>query len=192
MRSLSESERTSLLELARRAVIEAVSKVRSLQEIPKEEIFEWRCGVFVTLHVRGRLRGCIGVIQAKEPLGESIVRCASEAALEDPRFSPMQTEELPGLEIEISLLSPLEPIQRDAIEIGKHGLLVEQGIRRGLLLPQVAVEHHLDREQFLKETCRKAGLPWDAWKDAETVIYAFTCEIVEEESREPRGGRGLV
>ncbi len=84
MRCLSESERTSLLELARRAVVEAVSQGRLLQEIPKEEIFESRCGVFVTLHVAGRLRGCIGVIQAKEPLGESIVRCASEAALEDP------------------------------------------------------------------------------------------------------------
>lgn len=179
MRCLSESERTSLLELARRAVVEAVSQGRLLQEIPKEEIFESRCGVFVTLHVAGRLRGCIGVIQAKEPLGESIVRCASEAALEDPRFSPMQPEELPGLEIEISLLSPLERIQPEAIEIGKHGLLVEQGIRRGLLLPQVAVEHHLDREQFLKETCRKAGLSWDAWKAADTLIYAFTCELVE-------------
>ncbi len=91
----------------------------------------------------------------------------------------MQPEELPGLEIEISLLSPLERIQPEAIEIGKHGLLVEQGIRRGLLLPQVAVEHHLDREQFLKETCRKAGLSWDAWKAADTLIYAFTCELVE-------------
>jgi uncharacterized protein len=180
MHCLSESDRKSLLELARRAVVEAVSQGCLLQEIPKEEIFELRCGVFVTLHVHGRLRGCIGVIQAKERLGESIVRCASEAALDDPRFSPMEPEELPGLEIEISLLSPLEQIQPDAIEIGRHGLLVEQGIRRGLLLPQVAVEHHLDREQFLKETCRKAGLPWDAWKAADTHIYAFVCEIVEQ------------
>jgi uncharacterized protein len=181
MPSLSEADRKSILELARQAVVEAVCHRRLLEKIPNTELFEQRCGVFVTLHVGGRLRGCIGVIEAKERLGESIVRCTMSAALDDPRFNPMQEEDLSGLEIEVSLLSPLERIEPEAIEIGKHGLLVEQGFHRGLLLPQVALEHCLGREQFLKETCHKAGLGADAWKALNTRIYGFTCEIVGEE-----------
>jgi uncharacterized protein len=166
--------------LARQAVTEAVRHRRLLETIPRSEALEPRCGVFVTLHVGGKLRGCIGVIEAKQRLGESIVRCASGAALEDPRFSPLLEEELPLMRVEVSLLSPLEPLLPEEIEIGRHGLLVEQGIRRGLLLPQVAVEHHLGREEFLKETCHKAGLPVDAWKAPDTHIYGFTCEILDE------------
>ncbi len=177
---LSEADRKSILELARQAVVEAVCRKRLPDEIPKTGVFEQQCGVFVTLHVAGRLRGCIGVIEAKEHLGESIVQCASSAAREDPRFNPIEPEELPELEIEVSLLSPLHRIQPDEIEIGKHGLLVEQGFRRGLLLPQVAMEHHLEREQFVKETCHKAGLAGDAWKAPDTRIYGFTCEILGE------------
>jgi AmmeMemoRadiSam system protein A len=181
MHCLSEADRKSILELARQAVVEAVCRQRRLEEIPKTELFEPQCGVFVTLHVGGRLRGCIGVVETRERLGQSIVQCATGAALEDPRFSPMQPEEIPKMEIEVSLLSPLQLLQPDAIEIGKHGLLVEQGIRRGLLLPQVALEHHLGKEQFLRETCHKAGLAPDAWKEADTRIYGFTCEIVGKE-----------
>jgi len=144
MQCLSEAERTAILELARKAVDEAVCRNRVLQEIPKTGVFEQRCGVFVTLHVAKRLRGCIGVIEANERLSESIARCAASAAREDPRFTSMRPEELRELDIEVSLLSPLERIQPEKIEIGKHGLLIEQGFHRGLLLPQVAVEHHLD------------------------------------------------
>ena len=92
----------------------------------------------------------------------------------------MEPEELQDLKLEVSLLSPMQRIQPEQIEIGKHGLLVEQGIRRGLLLPQVAVEHHLEREQFLRETCHKAGLGAEAWRVPDTRIYAFTCEILRE------------
>ena len=180
MLCLSEADRKSILELARQAVEEAVCQKCLLKDIPKAGVFQQRCGVFVSLHVRERLRGCIGVIEAKEPLGESIVRCAAGAALEDPRFSPMEPEELEGLVIEVSVLSPLRRIQPEEIEIGKHGLLVERGYRRGLLLPQVAVEHHLEREEFLKETCHKAGLAADAWKEPDTQIHGFTCEILRE------------
>lgn len=182
MHCLSESDRKNILELARQAVVEAVSARRLLPEIPNQGLFEQSCGVFVTLHVNGKLRGCIGVIEPKEKLGVSIVRCAASAALEDPRFSPMQPDELPRLQVEISLLSPLQPIQPERIEIGKHGLLIEQGFHRGLLLPQVAVEHRLGREQFLKETCHKAGLSSEAWKAPNTRIYAFSCQIVAEKS----------
>ena len=183
MPCLSEDDRKAILELARQAVGEAVCRNR-LPEIPTNGIFERRCGVFVTLHVNKRLRGCIGVIDAKEPLGASIARCAASAALEDPRFAKMLPEELTALEVEVSLLSPLEYIQPEEIEIGKHGLMVEQDFRRGLLLPQVATEHHLDKERFLQETCRKAGLRADAWRSPSTRIYGFTCEILTEQ-REP-------
>ena len=181
MHSLSDTDRKSILELARQAVAEAVCERRLLPQLPQSEVFNHCCGVFVTLHVKHKLRGCIGVIEAKDPLAETIVRCAFSAALEDPRFNPMQPEELLDLEVEVSLLSPLQPIRPEEIEIGKHGLLIEQGIRRGLLLPQVAIEHNLDRERFLRETCYKARLPIDAWKSPRTRVYGFTCEIVQEE-----------
>lgn len=185
MHCLSDTDRKSILELARQAVTEAVCRKRRLQHLPEGEAFNQYCGVFVTVHVKHRLRGCIGVIEAKERLADSIVRCAFSAALEDPRFNPMRPEEVSEMDVEISLLSPLQPIGPEQIEIGTHGLLVEQGVHRGLLLPQVAVEHNLDKERFLQETCYKARLAIDAWKSPRTRIYAFTCEIVQEE-KSPR------
>jgi AmmeMemoRadiSam system protein A len=180
MPSLSEADRRAALQLARTAVVEAVSH-RNLPDVfPGEGVFAERHGVFVTLHVRHRLQGCIGVIEAKEPLGEAIIRCAASAALEDPRFAPMKPEQLAELSIEISLLSAMEPIAPESIEIGRHGLLVQHHAQRGLLLPQVAIEHRLTREQFLEETCRKAGLPRQAWRDPEARLFAFTCEVFSE------------
>jgi AmmeMemoRadiSam system protein A len=180
MLSLSEDDRRSLLALARRAIADAVSLQKSAEALPQDGVFAEKRGVFVTLHARGRLRGCIGVIEAFEPLGESIARCAANAALRDPRFPPVRVEELPELQIELSLLSPLELILPENIEIGNHGLLISQGSKRGLLLPQVAVEHRLGREQFLDETCRKAGLNANAWQEPETRILGFTCEVFAE------------
>jgi len=134
----------------------------------------------VTLRVAKKLRGCIGVIEAQATLGETVLRCAADAALHDPRFSRMREEEMDALEIEVSLLTPPEPIRPEDVEVGVHGLLVEHGTRRGLLLPQVAVEHRLSREQFLAETCAKAGMAREAWKEPETKLYGFQCEIVAE------------
>jgi AmmeMemoRadiSam system protein A len=182
MPSLSEADRRAALQLARTAVVEAVSHRKPAEAFPREGFFAERRGVFVTLLVRNRLQGCIGVIEAKEPLGEAIVHCAASAALEDPRFAPMKTEQLGELSIEISLLSLLEPIAPESIEIGRHGLLVRLHAQRGLLLPQVAVEHRLTREQFLEETCRKAGLPREAWRDPEACLFGFTCEVFSESS----------
>jgi AmmeMemoRadiSam system protein A len=173
MQCLSEEERKAILALARQALTEAIGKGRLLARFPTEGIFSMRCGVFVTLQVRGKLRGCIGVIDGREPLGEGLIRCTASAALADPRFTQMLPEEVADSEIEVSLLSPLQRILPEEIEVGKHGLVVEQGMRRGLLLPQVAVEHRLDRERFLEETCHKAGFSRDAWKDPETAIYGF-------------------
>jgi AmmeMemoRadiSam system protein A len=180
MSFLSEAERRSALQLARSSVMEAVSGGKLPDPIPRGGIFAERRGVFVTLHVRGRLQGCIGVVEANEPLGEAIVRCAASAALEDPRFAPMHAGQLSDLDIEISLLSPPAPIFPESIEIGRHGLLVVLHSHRGLLLPQVAKEHHLTCERFLEETCRKAGLRRDAWRDPEARIFGFTCEVFSE------------
>ncbi|MHB8609452.1 MAG: AmmeMemoRadiSam system protein A [Candidatus Acidiferrales bacterium] len=170
-----------MLELARRAVAEAVSLQKPAGGIPRTGVFGEKRGVFVTLHVRGRLRGCIGVVEAFEPLGEAIARCAASAALHDPRFLPVRAEELPNLQIELSLLSQPEPVLPENVEIGKHGLLISQGTKRGLLLPQVAVERNLGREEFLEETCRKAGLHAKAWQETETEIKGFFCEVLSEE-----------
>jgi len=180
MPSLSEAERRAIVGLAREAVLEAVCHNRAFEPVPQVGVFERRCGVFVTLHVSGKLHGCIGMIEPRASLGEAIIKCAISAALEDPRFSPMRPEEAQQAEIEVSLLSPVERIRVEQIEIGKQGLLLENGLKRGLLLPQVAVEHRLDREAFLRETCYKAGLAGDAWKDPETKIYGFTCEVIRE------------
>lgn len=180
MSSLSDSDRQALLQLAREAVTAAVSRGEILSLIPREGIFAQKSGVFVTLHVHGQLRGCIGVVQAYEPLGEAVVRCAASAALQDPRFPPLCSDDLRQIQIEISLLSPSFPIRLEEIEIGRHGLLVSRGQQRGLLLPQVAVEHHFAPEQFLRETCRKAQLPPDAWRTPDTVLQAFTCEVFSD------------
>ena len=180
MPSLSEADRRAALQLARAAVVEAVSHREPPDAFPREGVFAQRRGVFVTLHVRNRLQGCIGVIEANDPLGEAIVRCAASAAIEDPRFAPMKPEQLDELSIEISLLSPMEPIAPEAIEIGRHGLFVCLHAQRGLLLPQVAIEHRLTRDKFLEETCRKAGLPSEAWRDPEAQLFGFTCEVFSE------------
>jgi AmmeMemoRadiSam system protein A len=177
MPSLSEGERQDLLHLALRAVTEAVSRGQILANTPSCGILSQRSGVFVTLHVNDRLRGCIGVVEPEEPLGDSVVRCAASAALHDSRFPAVRPDELSDLRIEISLLSPPLPIRLEEIEIGRHGLLISRGHQRGLLLPQVAVEHHLSPEQFLAETCRKAQLPPDAWRDADANVCGFTCEV---------------
>jgi len=180
MPSLSEAESRTALQLARKAVVDAVSYRRPSDPITHNGVFAERRGVFVTLHVCRRLQGCIGVVEPEEPLGVAITRCAASAALEDPRFTPMQADQLDDLTIEISLLSALAPISPESIEIGRHGLLVALHTQRGLLLPQVAMEHHWTREQFLEETCRKAGLPREAWRDPEMRIFGFTCEIYLE------------
>ncbi len=139
-------------------------------------------GAFVTIRIHHELRGCIGYIESQSPLGEVVAEVAEKAALEDPRFPPLSREELEGAQLEISVLSPLRPVARvEEIEVGKHGLLIEYGHRRGLLLPQVPGEFGWDREEFLENTARKAGLPADTWKDPAATIYAFTAEILQEE-----------
>ena len=134
--------------------------------------------VFVTIKTNGSLRGCIGHIQPIMPLYQSVIKNAISACSSDPRFPPMRKEELKDIDIEISILSTLEPLKDvKSIQIGKHGLVIVKGMQRGILLPQVAKELGWDRETFLEQICLKAGLPNGAWKDAE--LYTFTAEIVK-------------
>lgn len=130
---------------------------------------------FVTLRIGGELRGCIGHVEAVMPLWESAREMAESAAVRDSRFSPLRPEELPGLLIEISMLSPMKPIRPDEIVIGTHGLYVKRNSTTGLLLPQVAVEWNWSREEFLRQTLRKAGLPADS---PDVAVYGFTAETL--------------
>lgn len=182
MLSLSDEDRIAILAVARRGVLHAVQQGATSATFPTTGVFAERCGLFVTLHISGKLRGCIGIIDARATLGENVLRCAADAALHDPRFAPLRLDEMEHLEIEVSLLSPMQSIHPNDVEIGKHGLLAERGMRRGLLLPQVAIEHRLSREQFLAETCFKAGLPREAWRDPETEFYGFECIIIAEKT----------
>jgi uncharacterized protein len=135
-------------------------------------------GVFVTIKERGQLRGCLGTLQNRAGLAAEVIRCAADSASDDPRFPPVTVDELPGLSLEISVLGPLEEIEArpDAFTIGVHGLVAEQGLHRGLLLPQVATEWGWDGEQFLRQTCIKAGLPPGAWRSG-ARIFRFAAEV---------------
>ncbi len=173
----TETQQRALVDVARNAVRASVTGREP--GVPPPDDFPEATGAFVTLKRHGELRGCIGTLECRRPLAEEVARVAVSAALEDPRFAPLRESELADLEVEISVLGPLEPIDPSdpaAIEIGRHGLVVEQGRRRGLLLPQVATEWNMDRETFLAHTCAKAGLPGDAWRQDATV-YRFAAEV---------------
>ncbi|MGA3195034.1 MAG: AmmeMemoRadiSam system protein A [Terriglobales bacterium] len=141
-------------------------------------------GVFTTLYSSDQLRGCVGYPLPIRPLFRAVAETARAAAFEDSRFVPLTPEEAPGLKISLSVLSPLMAIAPGEVEIGRHGLVISDGIRRGLLLPQVPIEHGWDRETFLQQTCRKAGLPLDAWRQPEVQIQGFTADVFSDEDSE--------
>ena len=174
----TEEEKKELLALARKAITEYVTKGKSPETDVKNQKFKTDGAVFVTIKENGSLRGCIGHIQAIMPLYQSIMRNAVAACSSDPRFPPMKKEELKDMEIEISILSPFMSLKdvKD-IQVGKHGLYIIKDNQTGLLLPQVATEFGWNRDEFLEHVCMKAGLPKDAWKDAE--LYTFTAEILK-------------
>jgi AmmeMemoRadiSam system protein A len=139
-----------------------------------------RAGAFVTLRVGGDLRGCIGYPEADRPLVDVVERCAISAAVSDPRFPAVRASEWPLIDIEISVLGPIDAVRDiEEIEIGRHGLIAERGGRRGLLLPQVAVEWKWDRKEFASQTCAKAGLPKDAWLNGAT-LWKFEADVFGE------------
>jgi uncharacterized protein len=183
----SEDDRRLLLRIAREAIVAHVTGATA--SLPPAELLTQPGAAFVTIHKRGELRGCIGHIEANEPLGRVIPRCAVAACSLDPRFPALAADELPNIDLELSLLAPLEPIAGPAdVEIGRHGLVVEKGSRRGLLLPQVAVEWKWDAATFLAHTCHKAGLPRDAWQEG-AKMWRFEAEVFAEPLRSGESGR---
>jgi AmmeMemoRadiSam system protein A len=171
------------VETARRAIAERLAgwPAPDPEDDPLEELR--RCaGAFVTLTRRadGQLRGCVGLTEARLPLGQVVARMAVAAALHDSRFPPVTAVELDELHVHVSVLGPIEPIAAADVVIGVHGLVVRADGRSGLLLPQVPVEHEWTREQFLEATCRKAGLPAGRWQKADCELYAFTAVVFGE------------
>jgi len=200
--SLTPAEKEALIKIARQSVFYAVKerKMYSCSSGGLEKLEQDR-GAFVTLKKRGELRGCIGYIAPVKPLCMTVRDVAAAAAVNDPRFPPVEFRELNDLEYEVSVLSPLRRVTDvKQIKVGEHGLVMRQGDKEGLLLPQVPVEQHWDRITFLRETCRKANLPADAWKDPDTDIFMFTALVFGDHSSpqplsldspllEPRGVR---
>lgn len=175
----SAEERGALLRLAHQA-IEAALQDRNVDLTPPNEHLAEGRGAFTTLHLNGKLRGCIGYVFPTQSLYRTVAETARSAAFEDPRFHPVTLEEAPHLKIEISVLSPLRPIAAEQVVVGKHGLVITDGGRRGLLLPQVPVEWGWDRVTFLGQTCLKAGLSPDAWLHG-VEIQGFTAEVFGEQ-----------
>jgi AmmeMemoRadiSam system protein B/AmmeMemoRadiSam system protein A len=175
---LSEEEKKTLHHIAK-TVIENKAKGKAVPELKVESpTLKENRGAFVTIHKKGQLRGCIGYIEGHGPLHKTIEEMAEAAAFRDPRFSPVKEKELPELELEISVLTPLKRINDvNEIQVGKHGIYMKKGWFSGLLLPQVATEYGWDRQTFLEHTCQKAGLPSNAWKEKDTEIYIFSADI---------------
>jgi AmmeMemoRadiSam system protein A len=175
MSSLPDSAKQLLLEIARREIRHAALGL-PLEISPSDSDNQPCEGAFVTLRRKGRLRGCIGQLASPDSLSVLVAYCARAAALDDPRFKPLRPDELADLEIDISALSAAMETAVDQIEPGKHGLIVSNGNQRGVLLPEVATQYRWSAERFLEETCLKAGLSRQAWKNPETRIWSFTAE----------------
>jgi hypothetical protein len=165
-----------------RAVLEAALAGRPAPQLPEDPALRRPGGAFVSLHSRdGELRGCVGVMRSEAPLVETVARLAVAAATEDRRFPSVTAEELADLVIEISALGPPRRTRPEEVEVGRHGLLLRLAGHSGVLLPQVAVEHGWDREEFLAKTAWKAGLPEDAWRREDAELYVFTAEVFGED-----------
>jgi AmmeMemoRadiSam system protein A len=175
----SPEERGLLLQIARESILSFLERREISLFTPSTHLSEPK-GVFTTLYSKDRLRGCVGYPAAILPLYRAVVETARAAASEDPRFYPVRLDEVHDLRISLSVLSQLQTISAEQVEIGRHGLVISQGGLRGLLLPQVPVEHGWDRTTFLEQTCLKAGLAPDAWR-AVAHVEAFTAEAFGDE-----------
>jgi AmmeMemoRadiSam system protein A len=180
---LTREERTELLRVARQSLETHFAERGPFEPEPATATLAEHRGAFVTLHRArdGELRGCVGMMRSEESLAATVARMAVSAAVEDGRFAPVTEQELPELQIEISALGPLLPIRPEDVEVGRHGLLISHQGRRGVLLPQVPVEHGWDRETFLGHTCMKAGLLPGTWQEEGVELLGFTAEVFGEE-----------
>lgn len=177
---LSADEKNLLVEIAREAIITYVKESQIPDRKTDSDLLQLKRGCFVTIKTEGRLRGCIGNFLSEQPLYKLVQEMAVSAATRDPRFYPMKTDDVENFNLEISVLSPLKKIESvEEIEVGAHGLYIEKNSYRGVLLPQVAVEHGWSRETFLDQTCAKAGLAKGGWKDG-AEIYIFSAQVFGE------------
>jgi uncharacterized protein len=180
MPGLNTDEKRELLRIARETLVRFFTQKQRVLIPPERNALQEVGGAFVTLTKNGQLCGCIGMPDSPYPLYEVVCKCVVSAAVEDHRFRPIAMDELPLIDIEISALSPSREIKSvSEIIVGEHGLIISRGYQRGLLLPQVAVKYRWDLTTFLQETCRKAGLPSDAW-EKDTQIKIFTAEVFSE------------
>ncbi len=176
--SLSDEGKRYLKDLVQLSILQHLQDKDGSPPKPPTLQLEKFLGAFVTLKRNGRLRGCIGHLQGTKPLYETIWDMARAAAFSDPRFPPLSAQEARDLSVEISILGPIEPCPDPSqIEIGRHGLIVKQGMNQGLLLPQVAEEWGWDREKFLEQTCLKAGLSPDSWRKPGVEVLWFEAEV---------------
>jgi AmmeMemoRadiSam system protein A len=190
----SSDQRQTLLRIAHHAIISALERPdpyhrghggtqEPFPETPASAALAEPRGVFTTLYLNGalhrELRGCVGFAVPVAPLYRAVIETARAAAFEDSRFLPVTREEARVLEVSLSVLSRLAPIAPEAVEVGRHGLVISRGAHRGLLLPQVPIEHGWDRETFLEQASRKAGLPLNAWRE-DASIEAFTAEVFSD------------
>jgi len=182
MSYLSSDEKLQLLKIAREAIVARLNDLPRPVVVTDSEKLRGNGAAFVTLKIDGQLRGCIGYTEAFQPLLRTVQECAVAAAFADPRFHPLLPQECDNITVDISVLTPLVlATSPDEIEVGKHGIAIEARGRHGLLLPQVATEYNWDRETFLEQTCYKAGLPRNAWREPTTKIYLFEAEVFAEE-----------
>ncbi|MGH7496302.1 MAG: AmmeMemoRadiSam system protein A [bacterium] len=185
---LHVEDKKLLLKMAREAIAARWPDTGQSEAQPEESPHSEQSyqGVFVSLHIREKLRGCVGSLKAVANLAETIGHAAQAAAFQDPRFPPLQAEELPETQIEISLLYPMQTLHTpEALEIGKDGLMIRCGEKHGLLLPQVASRRNWDARTFLQHLCRKADLPPDAWQSPQAELYHFRAEIFSDIAPEP-------
>ncbi len=183
---LTQKQKNFLLQIARDAIKAPLYNESFSMPAIDDELFLEKRGAFVTLHKNKELRGCIGYIRAYKPLLQTIIEMAKAAAFEDPRFPSVRQDEINKIEIEISVLSELIPVMNHNLEeiiVGRDGIYLEMGYKSGLLLPQVALENDWNRETFLRETCRKAGLDSSSYLQPECKIFRFSAEIFAEKSK---------
>jgi uncharacterized protein len=178
---LTPSDSSVLLLIARDAIEHRINET-SYNSVPREEKKLNDCaGCFVTITQHGKLRGCIGNFQSQQPLYREVAQMAVASATEDPRFPPLQKADLENINLEITVLSPLQKIENiDEIIVGTHGIYIEKGLHRGVLLPQVATEHSWDSKIFLQQTSLKAGLNAEDWQLPDAEIYIFSGQIVND------------
>jgi len=182
---LTMDQKIRLLRLAREAIYHFVSRGKAPEIEEEDERLQVDQGVFVSLHINDRLRGCMGSLSGDGSLVKTVSNMAVCAVSEDPRFSPLRMDEVPKADIELSILGELRPAQLSDIEIGVHGLFVTKGRMRGILLPQVATQYQWSAEEFASQTCVKAGLERDAWKESDCRLDAFTADVFSESGLRP-------